>query len=201
MQSVTQFRVLPSKAQVVIALFAAGGALTTAWSVMSQPLSSPVRFLLLLALAVGTAHQKFRIYRDSSISFLTSVILLAILVAGATEALLIAVCGVSVQTYFPGRKLVLYRQFFNTGMIALTVKASCMAYSYCMAQGGLPNQLVAVVAASSVYYLGNSFFVSLVIAFSTRVRAFELWQGHFASSAPSYLMAGLLSLRLLESRT
>jgi hypothetical protein len=83
-------------------------------------------------------------------------------------------------------------------MIAVTVKASCWIYSFCMAHGGLPNQLVAVVAASSVYYLGNSVFVSVMIAFSTQVRVFQLWHSHFASSAPSFMMAGLLSLLASE---
>lgn len=198
LQSTLNFNGLPLKARLAIVMFAASGAMTLAWALISQSFSSPVRFLLLLALAVGTARQKFRLYKDSSISFLTTVILLAILVAGTTEALLIAVCGVSVQTYFPGRKLVLYRLFFNAGMIAVTVKASCWIYSFCMAHGGLPNQLVAVVAASSVYYLGNSVFVSVMIAFSTQVRVFQLWHSHFASSAPSFMMAGLLSLLASE---
>lgn len=182
-------------------MFAAAGSITLAWELMSQPFSSPVRFLLLLVLAAGTANKKFRLYKDSSISFLTSVILLSILVAGTAEALLIAVCGVAVQTYFPARKLVLHRLFFNAGMIAVTVKASCWIYSFCMthhSQGGSANELVAVVAASSVYYPGNSLSVSLMIALSTRRRVWRLWLDHFAPSAPSFLIAGLLSLLASE---
>jgi hypothetical protein len=118
------------------------------------------------------------------------------LVAGTTEAILIAICGVGVQTYFPSRKLVPYRLAFNAGMIALTVKASCWIYTFSMMHpgAGLPNQLVAVIAASSVYYLGNSISVSLMIALTTGVRMLRLWNAHFAASAPSFLMAGLLSM-------
>src|SRR5439155_7030935 len=60
--------------------------------------------------------------------------------------------------------------------------------------GGLTNQLVAIIAASSVYYLGNSVSVSLMIALTTGARLFRLWSDHFAASAPSFLIAGLLSL-------
>jgi hypothetical protein len=195
-QSMIKYRTLPLKARTAIAMFAIGGAVAVASTVLFEPFHSPVRFLILLALAVGTANRKFRLYRDSSISFLTSVTLLSILVAGTTEAILIAICGVGVQTYFPSRKLVPYRLVFNAGMIALTVKASCWIYTFSMMHpgAGLPNQLVAVIAASSVYYLGNSISVSLMIALTTGARMLKLWNAHFAASAPSFLMAGLLSM-------
>jgi hypothetical protein len=195
-----KFGTLPVKARTAIMMFAILGAITLASTLLYQPFTSPVRFVLLLALAVGTANTKFRLYKDSSISFMTSVILLSILIAGTTEALLIAICGVSVQGYFPSRRLVLHRLLFNAGMIAVTVKATCWTYTYCMThpQGGLTNQLVAVLAASSVYYLGNSISVSLMIALTTGARMLRLWNEHFASSAPSFLMAGLLSLMASE---
>ncbi len=97
--------------------------------------------------------------------------------------------------------MVLHRLFFNAGMIAVTVKASCWIYTFCMthhSQGASANELVAVVAASSVYYLGNSLSVSLMIALSTRGRMWRLWRDHFAPSAPSFLIAGLLSLLASE---
>ena len=195
-----KFGALPLKARTAIVMFAAFGGITLASTLFFEPFASPVRFLLLLALALRTAHTKFRLYKDSSISFLTSVILLAILIAGTTEALLIAVCGVTFQTYFPARKLVLHRVLFNAGMIALTVKASCWIYTFCMThqQGGFGNEALAILAASSVYYLGNSLSVSFMIALTTGARMLRLWFEHFASSAPTYLMAGLLSLLASE---
>ena len=195
-QSMLKFGTLPLKARTAIAMFAIGGTIALASAVLFEPFHSPLRFLILLALAVGTANRKFRLYRDSSISFLTSVTLLSILIAGTTEAILIAICGVGIQTYFPSRKLVLYRLVFNAGMIALTVTASCWIYTFSMThpQAGLTNQLVAVIAASSVYYLGNSISVSVMIALTTGAPLFRLWSDHFAACAPSFLMAGLLSM-------
>ena len=96
-----KFGCLPLKARAAIIMFAACGASALIWTVLTQSFSSPARFLILLVLAVGAGHKKFTLYKDSSISFLTTVILLAILVAGTSEAILIAVCGVTVQTYFP----------------------------------------------------------------------------------------------------
>ncbi len=195
-QSMLKFGRLPLKARTAIAMFAIAGALALASAVVFEPFHSPVRFLVLLALAVVTANRKFRLYRDSSISFLTSVTLLSILIAGTTEAILIAICGVGIQTYFPARKLVFHRLVFNAGMIALTVKASCWIYTFSMThpQAGVTNPLVAIIAASSVYYLGNSISVSTMIALTTGAPLLRLWNDHFAASAPSFLMAGLLSM-------
>ncbi len=195
-QSTAKTGSLPLKVRTAVGLFAACGALTLAWTLMSQSVTSPVRFLLLLVLAVGTANKKFRLYKDSSISFLTSVVLLSLMVAGPVDAILIAICGVAVQTYFPSRKLVMHRLLFNAGMIAVTVKATCWTYTFCTAltpEGPL-NQLIAALAAASVYYLGNSLSVSLMVALSTGKGMWRMWLDHFAPSAPSFLVAGLLSL-------
>jgi len=195
-QTMFKFGTLPLKARTAIVMFAIAGSIALASAVLFEPFRSPVRFLILLALAVGTANRKFRLYRDSSISFLTSVTLLSIWIAGTTEAILIAICGVAVQSYSPSRKLVLYRLVFNAGMIALTVKASCWIYTFTMThpQAGLTNPLMAVIAASSVYYLGNSISVSTMIALTTGAPLLRLWNDHFSASAPSFLMAGLLSM-------
>jgi hypothetical protein len=40
----------------------------------------------------------------------------------------------------------------------------------------------------------NSLAVSLMIALTTGARLFRLWSDHFAASAPSFLMAGWLSV-------
>ncbi len=200
-QQIFKFSVLPLKARVAIAMFAICGASALVWAAPSQSISSPVRFLFLLALAVGTAHKKFHLYRNSSISFLTSVTLLSVLIASTAETLLIAVCGVAVQTYFPSRRLVPHRMIFNLGMISVTVAASCWIYAFCMSlsQGGTPNQLIAVIAASSVYFLGNTVFVSLMIALTKNQSVWRLWLDHFAPSAPSFMIAGLLSLLVSQT--
>jgi hypothetical protein len=143
-QAMIRFGTLPLKARTAIAMFAIGGAISVASALLFEPFHSTVRFLILLALAVATANRKFRLYRDSSISFLTAVILLSILIAGTAEAILIAICGVGIQTYSPSRRFIPHRMLFNGGMVALAVKASCWIYAFSMthAGGGAANPLL-----------------------------------------------------------
>jgi hypothetical protein len=195
-KSASGFKAMSGTSRAAIVTFAAAGAVTLLSAVISDPFPLNFRLVVFLTLAMLTAHTKLRLYKDSSISFLTSVVLLSLLMGGREEALFTAICGVSVQTYFPSRKLVPHRLAFNLGMIAVTVQASWWAYSWSASQsaGLFSGQFEGILAASSTYYLGNSLSVSLMIALSKRESMFRLWYGHFFHTAPSFFIAGFLSL-------
>ena len=55
-------------------------------------------------------------------------------------------------------------------------------------------EAMATLIASFVYFLGNSMSVSLIIALTKKMSIAEVWLKHFLCSAPSFLLAGLLSL-------
>jgi len=57
--------------------------------------------------------------------------------------------------------------------------------------------LTATVIASFVYFLGNSVSVSLIISLSKGVSMVDIWLNHFLNSAPSFVIAGLLSVGVL----
>ena len=61
----------------------------------------------------------------------------------------------------------------------------------------LPGEVAATILASFMYFLGNSVFVSLIIALSKGASMVHLWCTHFLHSAPSFLIAGLLSLGVI----
>ena len=53
---------------------------------------------------------------------------------------------------------------------------------------------MATLIASFVYFLGNSMSVSLIIALTKKMSVAEVWLKHFVGAAPSFLLAGLMSL-------
>jgi hypothetical protein len=198
MRATTEFKALPVPARSAIIGFSIAGIVIALPAVLADPFSHPLRLLSLMVLAAGTANVKVRLYRNTSISLLTSVVLLALLAGGANEALLVAICGVTTQ--LPWHKLALHRVAFNTGMIAITVRASSWTYSWCVAhaESQLPGLLAGVLGAASVYYLSNSLGVSVIVALSKGSSILRIWYNHFIHTAPSFLTAGLLSILAFE---
>src|SRR5438094_5997039 len=162
-----------------------------------QPAFAYGRLVLLAGVAMISARAKVNLYRGSTISFLTCVVLLAVMREGPGVAVLLGVCGVTVQNMFPSKKLVLHQLAFNAGMIALTVTATWWTHH---PLAGLPAldtvsaELAATVLSSFMYFLGNSISVSLIVSLSQKISIIHIWSNHFLYSAPSFLIAGLLSL-------
>ena len=200
MKSSKVFQNLPLPARSAVAIFGVAGVITILWTMLSEPFTGVLQLACTMILAIVTAQSKVRLYKDSTISFLTSVVLLSLLIGGTRDALLAGICGVTVQTYFPQRKFVLHRLVFNLGMIAVTVQASAWVYAFFLSQssGSFPSILAAILGAASMYYLGNSLSVSLIIALTKRESMLRLWLDHFVYAAPSFLIAGLLSLLTFE---
>jgi len=168
--------------------------------VFYQPELALGRIVVLLALAAASARAKVKLYRETSLSFLTSVVLLAVITQGPAVAVLIAVFGVTVQSFLPKRKLVLHQAVFNAGMISVTVTATWWIHH--TLAGALPltqmsAETTATVLASFAYFLGNSVSVSLMVALTKGMSMFHVWANHFMYSAPSFLIAGMLSLGLI----
>jgi hypothetical protein len=109
----------------------------------------------------------------------------------------VAVFGVAVQMVVPSQKLVLHQLAFNLGMIATTVTATWFTHaSLASARTANPlsTEAMATLIASFAYFLGNSISVSLIIALTKNMSMAEVWLKHFMGAAPSFMLAGLLSL-------
>ena len=196
----SDFNSLPFAARWTIILFGAAGLAALLYVVASQPGIDLGRTLLLLTLAAGSARIKVNLFKGSTLSFLTSVVLLAVIHEGPAVAVLVGLCGVTVQTIFPSKKVVIHQLAFNAGMIALTVTASWLTYHLAAGQPALntlSSNLVATVLASFAYFVGNSVSVSLILAMTKGLSVFQIWSHNFLFAAPSFLFAGILSLAVI----
>ena len=197
MKNQSTFSTMPLTARFAIALFAILGMTSALYAVTTHMGFAPGRLFLLMAAATVCAKAKVKLYKTSTISLLTSVVLLAVVMEGLMAALIVAVFGVAVQMVVPSKKLVLHQLVFNLGMIAMTVTATWFTHQS-LASASTANPLtteaLATLMASFVYYLGNSISVSLIIALTKKMSLAEVWSKHFMCSAPSFLLAGLLSL-------
>jgi hypothetical protein len=196
MDASKDFRVLPFAARCTVILFAVGGLAAVLSASMFQRDVASGRLLLLLTVAAVAGRAKVKLLKGATLSFLTFVVFLAIITEGLAVAVLVGLCGVTVQTLLPSKKLVLHQLAFNAGMIALTVSASWWTYHLLAAQkiDAISTELIAMSIASFTYFLGNSLSVSLIVALSKGISAFHVWYHHFLFSAPSFLIAGLLAL-------
>jgi len=194
-----KFKRLPLAARWTIILFCAGGFLSVLHAIACQTPFAPGKTLLFLTLAAATARAKINLYRGATISFLTAVVLLAVITDGPAVAVSVGLGGVSVQSLFPWRKAVLHQMAFNAGMIALTVTATWWTHHWFAgtpAVASISAEMSATLLASFVYFLGNSLSVSLIVSLTKRISPFRIWSQHFLYSAPSFLIAGLLSVAI-----
>jgi len=198
------FKLLPPAARRAIVMFGATGLAAALYAMFYQSALPPARLVILLVLAALTARAKVTLYRETSLSFLTSVVLLAVITDGPAVAVLVSMFGVTVQSFLPKRKLVLHQAIFNWGMISLTVTATWWIHH--VLTGVLPPATIsaettATVLASFTYFLGNSLSVSVIVGLSKGLSVFNVWCTHFMHSAPSFLIAGLLSLGIMAFAT
>jgi hypothetical protein len=185
-----------------IIAFAIAGLVAVLGAIAYQPAFASGRVFLLLAVAACTARAKVNLYRGTTLSFLTAVVLLAVLKEGPAVAALLAICGVTIQAINPQKKIVLHRLIFNAGMIALTSTGTWWIHH--MLIGSQPAETIsaetiATILASFTYFLGNSLSVALIVALTKGMSLFHIWSQHFLYSAPSFLIAGLLSLGVIAA--
>lgn len=200
MKPQARFKTLPLAARMTVILFGIMGLAAILYACAWQKTFALSHVLVLSAMAVLCARAKVNLYRGSTISFLTCVVLLAVIHEGPAVAVLVAVGGVTAQTFLPKKRLVLHQAAFNAGMIALTVLATWSTYHFLTSGPGLdtlPAEVMATILASFMYFLGNSISVSLIVSLSQGASMLHLWANHFLHSAPSFLIAGLLSLGVL----
>ena len=191
------FKTMPAAARIAVLFFALLGVAAIGYAAVFEMGFAPGRLFLLMAGAAACARAKVRLFKSSTISLLTSVVLLAIIKEGLAAALIVAVFGVMVQTVVPSKRLVLHQLAFNFGMIALTVSATWFTHQSLTAAriaGPVSTEAVATLLASFVYFLGNSLSVSVIIALSKKLSIAEVWLNHFMCSAPSFVLAGVVSL-------
>ena len=195
------FKTLPFLARLIIVLFGAAGLASISFAFWFQPDFSPARVLTLLVVAAGSAGYKAKLCRETTISFLTAVVMIGIITDGPVVSILAAICGVTVQTLPSSTKLAFHRLTFNVGMTAFTVAAAwwthhtVTAASYSLDTASV--EVAATVLASLVYFLASSIAAALIVSTTQRISVAQIWIQYFMHSAPSFVLTGLLALGIM----
>jgi len=200
MKPQSNFSTIPIGARCAILLFAGLGLAAVVYAALFQGAFEPIRLLLMSGAAVVGSRAKINLFKGSTLSFLTAVVLLAVIQGGLGPALLVAIVGVTAQMILPSKKVVYHQLAFNAGMIAMTVTAAWFTHHWLATVtplDSLSSELTATVMSSFVYFLGNSLSVSLIIALTKGLSMIHIWMNHFLSSAPSFIVAGLVSLSFI----
>src|SRR6266436_2096954 len=101
MKPESTFSTMPAAARLAVLFFALLGFGAMAYAAVFHMGFAPGRLYLLMAGAAICARAKVKLYKTSTISLLTSVVLLAVIKEGLASALIVAIFGVMVQTVVP----------------------------------------------------------------------------------------------------
>jgi signal transduction histidine kinase/CheY-like chemotaxis protein len=124
-------------------------------------------------------------------------ILASMILFGEREAILVAVACIGSLCVFRTPRMSAYRALFNISSFVITTWLTCETYQ---GFGGHPGRveggasIVALMLATLVFYLANTYGISGVVALANRLNLFVVWQENFLWSAPSFLAGGSLAL-------
>jgi PAS domain S-box-containing protein len=193
----TGWDALPRAAQVyVAAVIAAGGVLLGRF--FPTTLSQPLMFTGLMVFSCLTSVWKvtlpLSLRSGSTLSVSYAADLMALLLLGPQQAMVIAVAGAWTQCAFRVRQpYPWYRTVFSMAAEAITIQTTGLVYASIggaatlVPMASLPKALVAAIAT---YFIVNTVLVAGAIALSTRQRAWNVWHDNFLWIAPSFMVAG-----------
>ena len=144
-------------------------------------------------MAPHTVHLGMRVEMSISHPF----ILATMILLGTANAVLIAIICISSLCFIRAPRMEFYRALFNISSFVITTFATCNTYVFFGGfrqgtAGGYP--LFALMIATLVFYLVNTYSVSGVVTLSGRLNLFRVWHENFLWSAPSFFAGGSLAL-------
>jgi PAS domain S-box-containing protein len=188
---------LPLLARLYVAVVTAAGAIAVA-AALPVDFPRPGTFAALLVLTAITSAWKVNLPLDlacgSTLSVSYAANLMALLLLGPGEALLVAVAGAWVQcTFNVKQRYPVYRTVFSMAAQAVTMYAMSVVY---FRLGGVlqPTAFTilprALVGALATYFAINTGLVAAAIALTRRRSVVAVWLDNFVWSGPSVLVAG-----------
>jgi PAS domain S-box-containing protein len=193
----TGWNALPSGAQMYVAVVTLAGIVLLARffpTTCSRPwmLASLIAFSCLTSLWKVTLPLALTSGSTLSVSYAAD--LMALLLLGPNQAMVVAVVGAWTQCTFRAREpYPWYRTTFSMAAEAITIQATGLVYSVLADPSTLvPMALLAkgLVAAIATYFAVNTGLVAGAIGLSTRRRVWTVWHENFLWSAPSFMVAG-----------
>jgi signal transduction histidine kinase/ActR/RegA family two-component response regulator len=143
-------------------------------------------------MAPHTVHLGMRVEMSISHPF----ILATMILLGTANAVLISILCIASLCFIRTPRMEFYRALFNISSFVITTFATCRTYVFFggSAQGGGAVPLVALMVATLVFYLVNTYSISGVVALNGRLNLFKVWHENFLWSAPSFFAGGSLAL-------
>ena len=191
------WRTLPRIAQLYIAVVMIAGAAALV-AFFPRTFENPGLFALLLAIACVTSIWKVNLpiplASGSTLSVSYAADLMALLLLGPEQAVMVAVAGVwtqstvNVKRDYPG-----YRTLFNMSAEALTMAGTGVVY---VALGGpsAPFEVAALakplVGSIATYFVLNTGLIAGVIAATSHRTIWQVWRDDFLWTSASFMVAG-----------
>jgi len=143
-------------------------------------------------MAPHTVHLGMRVEMSISHPF----ILATMILLGTANAVLISILCIASLCFIRTPRMELYRALFNISSFVVTTFATCRTYVLFggSPQGGGAVPMVALMVATLVFYLVNTYSISGVVSLSGRLNLFKVWHENFLWSAPSFFAGGSLAL-------
>ena len=155
----------------------------------------PFRFLAYVALAMIASSMKVRLpHVTGTLSVLFVFLLISILDLSLPETLVMAVAAAFVQSFWLAKKP---RKFvnvsFNVASIVIAITAAHLAYTApVLLRFGVPPPWRLIIAAS-VFFVGNTFTVAMIIALTESRPIAETWTSLYFWSFPYYIISACIA--------
>ena len=189
---------IPWKAKLYIGAVICTGLSCFVYAVSGWTCHDPRQYLCCLAVAVLASVFKVHLPGVTGVMSVNyAFILLSIVEFSYGETMVLACVAMAVQTGWRVSKRTKPVHFlFNCTSMALSVSAGCATYRVLGAPGKL--DILALAAATTVYFLVNSFSIAAVVSLTEGKNVLMTWRGTYFWSFSYYLAgaaaAGLVSL-------
>ena len=191
------WRALPRRAQLFIGVVIAAGA---ALLVLLFPTAYPRPALFAALLVAGCLTSLWKVTlpvaaaSNATLSMSYAANLMALLLLGPREAMVVAIAGVWAQSTMRTRgRYPRYRTAFNLGAEALTMAATGAVYTG-LGAPARPSDLTLLapplVGAIVTYFAVNTGLVASAIGLTTGQRPWAVWRDDFLWSGASFMVAG-----------
>ena len=126
------FKALPFAARCAIVQFGFAGVVALAWAIRHETGAIlSIRLIVLLLFATVTARLKVQLYRGATISFLTAIVLMAVIRDGAAVSIITAVWGVGFLVEAALRVVIVYNTSPGTALAISNVTPFVWAGAFC----------------------------------------------------------------------
>ncbi len=191
------WQALPHAARIYVAIVIAAGVLVVA-AMFPRTLPQPLLFAFAVVAAAVTAAWKVNlpiaIASGSTLSVSCAAKLMALLLLGPEQAVLVAVAGAFTQcSYKVRQRYPVYRTVFSISGEAMAMGATGIVYAWLGGSTG-PFDIMTLarplVGAVATYFVVDTGIVAGAIALSTERRAMDVWREDFLWSGVTFMVAG-----------